>query len=152
VKGGYSWSDYSNVVLFDAILQQISDNYCINRNHVFVAGHSLGGWFANKLTCLRGDVINGMASIGGPGFGGNCTGPAASLIFQNANDKLVPYASGKYAETTRKNTNQCGNTTTDIMIGSFQCKKWSDCSTGNPVTWCEGYSTYQNDPHGWPTS
>jgi hypothetical protein len=20
------------------------------------------------------------------------------------------------------------------------------------VTWCEGYSTYQNDPHGWPTS
>lgn len=53
VSGGYSWSDASNIIFFDAILQQISDNYCINRDHVFIVGHSLGGWFANKLACVR---------------------------------------------------------------------------------------------------
>ena len=93
-----------------------------------------------------------MTSVGGPGYGGNCTGPVASLIFQNVNDPLVLLASGKYAEATRKSVNECGNTTTDIMQGPFQCKQWNNCSTGNPVIWCEGYSTLQNDPHGWPIS
>ncbi len=93
VSGGYSWSAYSNVIFFDAILKEISDNYCINRDQVFVVGHSLGGWFANKLACVRGDVINGMTSVGGPGYGGNCTGPVASLLFQNVNDPLVSLAS-----------------------------------------------------------
>lgn len=150
VSGGYSWSDASNVVFFDAILKQVSDNYCVNRDQVFVIGHSLGGWFANKLACVRGDVINGMTSVGGPGYSGSCAGPVASLLFQNVNDPLVPLASWKYAEATRKSVNECSNTSTPIMIGPFQCKQWNDCSTGNPVTWCEWYPTYQNDPHGWP--
>lgn len=152
VSGGYSWSDPSNVVFFDAILQQVSDSYCINRDRVFVVGHSLGGWFANKLACVRGEVIHAMTSVGGPGYGGNCTGPVASLLFQNVNDPLVSLSSGKYAEATRKAINQCDNVSTPITIGSFQCKQWNDCYTGNPVTWCEGYGTLQNDPHGWPTS
>jgi len=113
-------------------------------------GHSLGGWFANKLACLRGDVIAGVSTVGGPGYAGACTGPAASLIFQNSNDPLVGYASGKYAETMRKVANQCDNTFKEVSVGALFCKQWA-CATGNPVIWCEGYGSQQNDPHGWPT-
>ncbi|EKD44387.1 MAG: hypothetical protein ACD_71C00154G0004 [uncultured bacterium (gcode 4)] len=152
ISGGYSWSAAANVEFFDAILQQVSNSYCINRDQIFIVGHSLGGWFANKLACLRWDVINGMSSVGGPWYAGNCTGPVASLIFQNVNDPLVSLASGKYAEKIRKAANQCTNVSTSVTVGSLSCKQWNDCTTGNPVTWCEGYSTYQNDPHGWPIS
>lgn len=152
VKGGYSWAEASSVTFFDAILKQVSSSYCVDRDHVFVVGHSLGGWFANKLACVRGDVLRGMASVGGPGYGGACNGPVASLIYQNSNDQLVPYASGKYAQTVRRDVNTCGAATVNVTIGSNTCKQWKDCSTGNPVTWCEGYPTLQNDPHGWPTA
>lgn len=93
-----------------------------------------------------------MASVGGPGYGGSCTGPVASLIYQNSNDQLVPYASGKYAQTVRRDANACGAATVNVTVGGNSCKQWKDCSTGNPVTWCEGYSTLHNDPHGWPTT
>ena len=151
VAGGYSWSDYSNIKFFDAILEQLSDNYCISRDQVFIVGHSLGGWFSNRLACVRGDVLRGMTAVAGPGYSGNCTGPVASLLFHNQKDLLVSYTSGKNAEAIRKTVNQCSNTISkEVTIGSLKCKEWQNCSTGNPVVWCEGYSTYQNDPHSWP--
>lgn len=152
MRGGYSWSEASSIVFFDAVLKQVSGSYCVDRDQVFIVGHSLGGWFANKLACVRSDVIRGMASVGGPGYGGACNAPAASLIFQNTNDQLVSYASGKFAQTNRRSANTCGNATETVKVGVNSCTQWKDCTTGNPVTWCEGYGTYQNDPHGWPNS
>lgn len=52
VKGGFSWGGGS-IKFFDAMLQQISNNYCISRDQVFVVGHSLGASFANQLACVR---------------------------------------------------------------------------------------------------
>lgn len=149
VSGGYSWGGGS-VKLFDAMIQQISSNYCVNRDQVFVVWHSLGASFANQLACVRWDVIHGVSAVAGPGFSGTCTGPAASLLFHRTDDKLVPYQSWKTAEKIHITENSCSNKTVNITIGTFACKQRTDCSTGNPVVWCEGYSTYQNDPHGWP--
>lgn len=92
VKGGFSWSEYSNVQFFDAMIDQIASNYCIDRNQIDIVGHSLGGWFANKLACLRGDIIRGAVVVGGPSYSGECTGPVATLLMHKADDALVPYA------------------------------------------------------------
>ncbi len=92
VKGGYSWSEYSNIKFFDAMIDQIAANYCIDRNQIDIVGHSLGGWFANKLACLRGDVIHGLFVVGGPSYSGECTGPVATLLMHRTDDALVPYA------------------------------------------------------------
>ena len=92
-----------------------------------------------------------MTSVAGPGYSGNCTGPVASLLFHNQKDPLVSYASGKNAEIIRKTVNQCSSTIAkEVNIGSLKCKEWQSCTVGNPVIWCEGYSTYQNAPHSWP--
>lgn len=92
-SGGRSWSEAESITFFDAVIEQISEAYCVDRSKVFVVGHSLGGWFTHKLACLRGEVIRGMAGVGSAGYSGNCTGPVASLLYQNVDDKLSSYAS-----------------------------------------------------------
>lgn len=149
-KWGYSWSEAENIVFIDALLQQISNNYCIDRSQIFAVGHSLGGWFTHKLTCLRGDVFRGMSAVGSAGYIGSCTGPIASIIYQRSDDKLSPYSGGENARDKKRELNLCKKENEKITLGGVSCQKWS-CSPGSPVVWCEDYTTYANDAHSWPT-
>ncbi len=148
----FSWSEKDNLTFFDAMTLEIADNYCINRDNLFIVGHSLGWWFTQKLACLRWDHVKGMVAVGSGGYSGECTGPVTSLFFQNVNDPLSSYASGKSAEKIRLGVNQCEDISETVVIGSHTCTKYASCSPGNSVVWCEGYSTYGNDPHSWPLS
>lgn len=96
--------------------------------------------------------MKGMVAVGSGGYSGECTGPVTSLFFQNVNDPLSSYASGKSAEKIRLGVNQCEDISETVVIGSHTCTKYASCSPGNSVVWCEGYSTYGNDPHSWPLS
>ncbi|MBP7823220.1 S-layer homology domain-containing protein [Candidatus Gracilibacteria bacterium] len=147
----FSWAEKENMVFIDAILKQISDTYCINRNQVYAIGHSLGGWMAQRIACLRGEFMSGLAVVGSGGFNGTCTGPVPSLFFQNVNDQLSSYASGVSARDIRLQVNECKETTESVQIGSLSCTKYTTCSPGNQVVWCEGYTGYNGDPHSWPT-
>jgi len=49
--------------LFDQLLEEFEDKYCINKDQIFVVGHSLGAWFTNSLSCARGDVIRAIGSV-----------------------------------------------------------------------------------------
>ncbi len=69
----FSWSEKENMTFIDAIMRHISDNYCINRNQVYAVGHSLGGWMAQRIACLRGEFISGLAVVGSGGFNGQCS-------------------------------------------------------------------------------
>jgi polyhydroxybutyrate depolymerase len=134
----------------DAILEQVSDNYCINRDKVYAIGHSLGGWMAQRIACLRGEFVSGLAVVGSGPFTGACSGSAPSLFFQNVDDRLSSYASGKSAEAQRIKVDECSDQTQSVQIGPLTCTKRTDCSTDNSVTWCEGYTGYGGDPHSWP--
>lgn len=49
--------------LFDAIREEVERNYCIDTNQIYVAGHSLGGWFTSMLNCSRGAEIRGVGVV-----------------------------------------------------------------------------------------
>lgn len=147
----FSWSEKENMTFIDAILQQVSNNYCINRNQIYIVGHSLGGWMAQRIACLRGEFVSGLAVVGSGPFGSACSGPVPSLFFQNVNDPLSSYASGKSAEATRLKVNECTDATETVQIGPLTCTKHNACSAENSVTWCEWYTGYGGDPHSWPT-
>ena len=150
-KWWYSWTEAENITFIDAILQQVSHNYCIDRSQVFAVGHSLGGWFTHKLTCLRGDVFRGMSAVGSSGYIGSCTGPMASIIYQRSDDKLSPYSGWESARDAKRERNLCSKESEKIILSGLSCQKWS-CSPGNPIVWCEDYTTYANDAHSWPTT
>lgn len=147
----FSWSEKENMTFVDAILEQVSDNYCINRDKVYAVGHSLGGWMAQRIACLRGEFMSGLAVVGSGPFTGACSGPAPSIFFQNVDDHLSSYASGVQAKNIRLKVNECSDQTQSVQIGPLTCTKYNSCSTDTSVTWCEGYTGYGGDPHSWPT-
>ncbi|MCB9601924.1 MAG: hypothetical protein H6722_07525 [Sandaracinus sp.] len=54
--------------LFDRVLEDLADTYCIDLNRVFAMGMSNGGQMAFHLGCLRGDVLRGILPSGGRCF------------------------------------------------------------------------------------
>ncbi len=48
---------------FDAILEIMSANYCVDENRVFVTGQSAGGGYAGQLACHRGDVVTAAVPV-----------------------------------------------------------------------------------------
>ena len=148
----YSWSSEENITFIDTIIRDITDSYCVDRAEIHIVGHSLGAWFSSKLACTRGDMFRSMTIVWGGGWTSACNDtPTASLIFQRADDPLSSPTTARVTENKMKLINKCGNLTESITIWGKNCQKWKDCSTGNPVIWCENYSTLGNYPHSWPT-
>lgn len=160
--GSYSWSDTGDstkslrdFALFDALVEDIALQYCIDRDEIFVAGHSLGAWFASTLACARGDVIRGSAVLAGGISALPCTGPAAAILFHHREDKLVPFAEGERNRDKKIEQNMCSNEGKTVRVGAFSCTEYRDCRTGNPVTFCpsgdgEGFDSVGNNTHTWP--
>lgn len=96
--------------------------------------------------------MKGMVAVGSGGYNADCTGPATSLFYQNVNDHLSSYASGLAAQKIRLKVNECQDISETVVVGPLTCTKYAQCSPGNSVVWCEGYSAYRNDPHSWPLS
>ncbi len=148
--GGYSWDQAENVDFFDKLIRTMADNYCIDRRNIFVVGHSLGGYFANKVACLRGDVIRGKGVVGSSPYSSDCTGPVASLIFHHPNDRLVVASSGDTVQRNVIERNFCQWQTNLTAVRNYTCQQNIDCREGNPVTFCSSFETYGGDPHSWP--
>lgn len=147
----YSWAEYENIEFFDALITEISENLCINRDKVFSVGHSLGSWMSNKVSCLRGDIIRAMVGVASDGYNGICTAPVTSLILHLPDDHLASYQGWLNAFKYKSEQNYCSDSVENITIWSIKsCEQKTSCSLGNSVTFCKSYATYGNDPHSWP--
>lgn len=141
--------------LFDQLLAEFENNYCINQDQVFVVGHSLGAWFTNSLSCARGDVIRAIGSVGGGTTINNCNGPVAAMIMQNPDDNLSPYREWVTARDQMLRQNSCGEATIPVGPEWGNCVEYTDCQKDAPVIWCP-YSQSTNEqwnyyPHVRPS-
>lgn len=149
--GPYSWSQYDNIEFFDAIITEISENLCVNRDAVFSVGHSLGSYMSNKVSCQRWDVIRAMAWVASDWFRWDCTGPVASLITHLPGDHLAAYSGGQRAYSIRSEVNLCASSEKNTSIWDIgSCVQKTSCTLWNTVLFCNSYSTYGNDQHSWP--
>lgn len=163
-KSGYTWSDPGDTseslrdyALFDALLKDFSNNYCIDLDQVYVVGHSLGAWFTNSLACARGNVIRAIGNIGGgTSISANCTGPVAAMVWHNPKDNLVPISDGVRARDQLAGQNMCSNKTKPTEPSSTKCVSYQGCGAGAPLLWCphaestDHWGKYY--PHTWPNA
>jgi polyhydroxybutyrate depolymerase len=149
--------DSVNLLFFDRMLETISNQYCIDRDHVFSYGFSAGGFFTNMLACERGDVLRANAAVAGGLRGGyrkgkvatwlldalgsngavlggnSCKGKVANWFLHDQDDNTVPIAKGKAARERALAINGCSSNTIDEGDG---CVRYQDCGAA-PVVWCE---------------
>ena len=85
-----------DVQLFDAVLDKLKNDVCIDTGRVFATGFSNGGYFANHLGCYRGGVIRAVASHGGGGpvGGDRARAPGAGARLAGAGGRAVRAARG----------------------------------------------------------
>lgn len=156
-NGYYTWVHATDDEFFDALLAQMLSTYCVDLDRIFVAGHSIGGFFANEVACERGDIVRGMASISGGGpfesesndtAEGDCeggkTGKVAALVMHGSSDGTVPPSSGVASRDYWRTDNGCsGGAAIPISgacarNGSDTHEAYAGCSSteGYRVEWC----------------
>lgn len=159
-KGSFNWSEGGDKAaelrdfeLFDGIVKQLGESYCIDMNRIFVVGHSLGGWFANSVACARGGIVRGSATVGGSTTMSNCSGPSAAMIINNPKDTLSSHPEATKMRDIRITENTCSYTTRTVEPAYLSCIQYSNC-TQNPVVFCPHTNDYERDgtyyPHVWP--
>jgi len=160
-NGSFSWADpgdkaqeIRDIAFFDAIVEKLADDYCIDMDRIGVVGHSLGAWMANSVACVRGDVVMASATVGGDSVVTKCAGPAAAMIVLNPKDNLSSFSGAERVRKQRVEANACTWETQDTGPSELNCVRHTVCAGGNDILWCP--STIDTDergvfyPHTWP--
>jgi polyhydroxybutyrate depolymerase len=135
-EGSFGWPNTGgqDVAFFDALLDKLASQGCVDLNRVFVTGFSYGGDMSTQLGCERAGVVRGTAVMAGDGpKGGTCTGkPVAAWLSMGDTD-----GTGVLTADTRdffRSANRCG--TTSHATTPSPCVTYDGCASGYPVTWC----------------
>lgn len=154
--GTFIWRVPEDLDLFDAVVERLSADYCIDRGRVFAAGHSLGASFVNTLGCLRGDALRGIASVAGGihARAEDCRGDVAALLLHNRGDRLVDVDRGRRARDVLVTANGFVPAPAGFYPRPFGCYRYGPAEARNPVAWCL-YAESVNRrgrfyPHLWP--
>ncbi|HEX2880144.1 MAG TPA: hypothetical protein VHO25_11500, partial [Polyangiaceae bacterium] len=131
------------VPYFDAMMAEISANYCVNLEKVFVGGWSSGAWEAYTLGLARGGVIRGIAAGAGglrlerPSPSGV---PIAAILLTGTGDNTNPIDGPEGSALARDEilaTNGCvGTDTTPFAASNNNCVQYTGCPAAFPVVWC----------------
>jgi len=136
-----------DMFLFDAIIERMTTDFCVDRGRVFATGFSRGGYFANQLGCKRGGALRAIASHGGGGpFGtaseyderGNLLcpeAPVAALLVHGVDDAVVKPSESQKARDHWSRVNGCRSGTT--LFPPAPCGKLAACAQERPVVMCE---------------
>ena len=140
----------------DAMQADVDVDQCVDSQHVFVTGFSMGGYFAHHAGCRR-TGIRGIA----PHSGGthDLTGCASAkkpvIIFHGTADPVIPagcndpaalpVAGAMPAAEAWATHNGCALTTTNTAVAGGTCKRYNNCPVGGQVELC----TFTAMGHCW---
>ncbi len=157
----YNWansgdpaSDLRDYQFFDLIVEEITENYCVDEDEIYAVGHSLGGWFVNSLACARGNVLRAVATLGGGRSNSECTGPVAVMQWHNPKDSLAPFSSGEGARNNYVAQNYCSFESVPVEPSWGNCVEYKSCLQDAPVIFCPHTNDYDSRgkyyTHNWP--
>jgi len=104
----FSWADgrgasvpdrqgVDDVGFLVALADRLTQDFGIDRGHVFATGMSAGAFMANRLACSRADVFSAVATVAGTlgsAFPCNPSQPVSVLTIHGTADNVVPFNGG----------------------------------------------------------
>jgi poly(3-hydroxybutyrate) depolymerase len=158
-ESGCGWPDSSgsNIALGDAVVAQVEENFCIDKNRIFANGWSYGGSMSYRTACSRplgGDmadwgvravaVYNGAIQLSA----GNCTASKAVAFYAShgTDDTVLPYDGGIQMATNFAKLNGCMAMTPAKASGNHVCTNYMGCDMGYPVEFCSFVGPHTPDP------
>jgi polyhydroxybutyrate depolymerase len=150
--GGY-WdvNGDTDLKMFDEVIKQVGQTYCINPSRVLGFGFSWGAFFAHHLGCNRAGYVHAISG-GEGGFGGAAQkcGRLPVLVTHRTKDTNEPISHGIAAAGLWTKLDVCGTDT--VADATMNCTMHQSCKNpGGPVTFCEDTSTMNDIPGYDPT-
>lgn len=168
----------SDMLLADAVVAQIEQNFCVDTNRIFATGWSYGASMSYETACERplggttsgvNGYIRAVAAYSAAQLSGSCTPskPVAYYASHGTGDTVLCYdgastncsfasAGGgvKLAQNYATVDGCTWMTPTKVTSGSHVCTSMTGCMTGYPVEFCSFNGPHTPDPTdpGQPTS
>ena len=157
-ESGCGWPDSSgsNVALGDAVVAQIEENFCIDKNKIFANGWSYGGSMTFRTACSRPldgtgtwgvravAIYNGAEQLSS----GGCK-PSKAVAFyasHGTNDTVLSYDGGISMAQTYGKLNGCTWVTPTKATGNHVCTSQTGCAAGYPDEFCSYVGPHTPDP------
>lgn len=130
----------------DALIKYVEDDRCLDKEHIFVSGFSMGGYFSNEVACLRSDIAGVAPHSGGSHDLTNCKGSLKPVMILHGDlDWLIIYDNGIETRDRWVKRNGCSMEadTVEVMMG--KCEYYKNCKPGAQVAMC----TFAGLGHAW---
>jgi poly(3-hydroxybutyrate) depolymerase len=136
---GWANSGGEDVLFFDAIIKQLSDDLCINEKLIFSLGFSYGGAMSYSLACSRPKVFRAVAVLSGAQLSG-CSGgtePVAFYSQHGVRDSVLNVQMGKQLRDNMLKRNGCASKNAPDVARNSRSKAKTEysCTAGYPVTY-----------------
>lgn len=167
-SAGNGWDIGADFPRFEAILEQIASEYCIDTEHVFAFGHSSGAQFIAQMlgdARTRETRFAGVVPVASSRFFNPAWSPVPTLVIHGVNDTQRPGDESGAADVVQyTSSNQCSGATRTLEVASCAslaggvsvdagCLEFTGC--GAPTIFCnhDDPNYLQNGQptnHGWP--
>lgn len=139
-----------NVVGLGGVAKSVAERWCVDRQRVYLTGHSDGGTVSTALALLESTRVgvNGIA-VSAAGFRKQdleqmqCRSPIPVMIMHGAKDTLFP---GWGRETAQWWAHCNGCAAPVAGPDPAGCVTYSNCASAAPVLYCEGPQSHRE----WP--
>jgi poly(3-hydroxybutyrate) depolymerase len=143
---GWPNSNGSDMALMDAVVAQIEQNFCVDKNRIFATGWSYGASMSYEIGCERplggtGSATWGVRAIAiysGAQMSGSCkpTTPIGYYASHGTNDGILNYDGGVTLAQNFAGANGCTWATPTKATGAHVCTNEAGCKTGYPTEFC----------------
>ena len=144
----------SDTRFFLDLLDNLEEQYAIDRERIYVTGFSLGGGMAHRIACDAAEAVTAIAIVNGAHWQGqSCTPsrPVPVLAVHTMDNDTVPYEGfedvlqpiPEWAAQWSEN-NVCSDSTFEEAAADFTIEQWENCQA--PLTLMK----YQSGGHTWP--
>jgi polyhydroxybutyrate depolymerase len=130
----------------DEMKADIAQDQCLDAQHIFVTGFSMGGYFSHHAGCMRPDIRAVAPHSGGThALDGCANAKEPIIIFHGTADPLIPESCDSDAAAAWAAHNGCATTTTSRTVTNGSCITYDGCPAGGQVELC----TFTNMGHCW---
>ncbi len=162
----------NNMALMDAVVKQVTDNFCVDTNRIFATGWSYGASMSYEIGCERplgGPTatatwgVRAVANYSVAQMSGSCkpstSYPVAYYLSHGTCDSVLTYdgttrcstqtgtAGGIGLSKTWSDADGCTwQLPTKVTSGAHVCTKMAGCKAGYPVEVC----SFNGDHTPWP--
>lgn len=122
----------------DAMIGFVEADQCVDRNHVFMTGFSMGGYFSNATGCARPDIRAIAPHSAGVHDLSMCASQHKPVLLMHFNgDALIPAMCGEEARNRWVMRNGCSMDAPDVRpVKGGSCEYYKNCPADGQVAFC----------------